>query len=154
MSKTYAQLLEKTRAEGECRVWQGWIKGAGSSYGVTYASGRPTLVHRYVYQLHHGEIPEGKCICHSCDNPGCINIDHLFIGTWADNNRDRAKKGRNANTHGEKHPRAKLTNDQAREIKQLLRTTNCTQKEIGARFGVSWMVVAKIKEGKNWSSVQ
>ena len=65
--------------------------------------------HRLSYELHYGEIPQGMEICHKCDNPCCINPDHLFAGTRQDNIDDRERKGRNNPPKGEKHAKAKLT---------------------------------------------
>jgi predicted XRE-type DNA-binding protein len=112
------------------------------------------MVHRLVYELSFGAIPAGMAICHTCDNSMCVNPSHLFAGTRADNNRDRAMKGRSADTHGEKHPRTKLTNESVSRIKLLLRQGTMTQKQIASEFDTTWQIVAKIKEGKNWAGVQ
>jgi hypothetical protein len=77
-----------------CLEWKGFLnKGR---YGQTKILGKTELVHRVVWKLVYGEIPEGLCVLHSCDNRPCINIEHLFLGTKTDNNRDRDKKGRQA----------------------------------------------------------
>jgi hypothetical protein len=81
----------------ESGCWE-WTKGKVSyGYGVAWYKGQGCRAHRLSYQLYFGEIPDGLCICHKCDNPTCINPEHLFLGTNKDNIRDRDAKGHNAN---------------------------------------------------------
>ncbi len=78
-----------------CWEWTGATNQDG--YGIigTGEGGKTSFrVHRMSYALHVGPIPEGKVVCHSCDNPGCVRPEHLFIGTMKDNNADRCAKGR------------------------------------------------------------
>ena len=64
------------------------------SYGMISVKGKSWPAHRLSWTLAYGPIPEGMCVCHHCDNPPCVRPDHLFLGTRADNNRDRDQKGR------------------------------------------------------------
>ncbi len=80
-----------------CWPWKGWSNGQG--YGKIATSERGpraggTLAHRIAWEFEHGQIPDGLCVCHHCDNPRCCRPSHLFIGTKADNNRDMRLKGR------------------------------------------------------------
>jgi hypothetical protein len=80
----------------ECWVFKGSGTARGE-HGVIRAGSRAEKAHRVAWQLVNGPIPEGMCVCHRCDNPPCINPSHLFLGTIADNNRDRHQKGRRKN---------------------------------------------------------
>ena len=84
--------------ESECWEWTGFRKPEG--YGVfLLKKGRYATASRFAWELTHGPIPDGLCICHTCDNPPCCNPAHLWLGTRADNNRDKTEKGRNVSAN-------------------------------------------------------
>lgn len=78
--------------EKECWEWQASLDYFG--YGNFYADGKNCRAHRYSWTIHKGNIPKGLLVCHKCDNPKCINPDHLFLGTHLDNAFDMVEKGR------------------------------------------------------------
>lgn len=80
--------------------------------GQRVRKGLPSALHRYLFLLEHGYLPE--VVMHTCDNPRCINLRHLKAGTWDLNNKDRAKKGRSAKSIPS---RRKVTQNQARQIR-------------------------------------
>ncbi len=92
-----------------CWEWLGckWRTG----YGYIRKAGKHIAAHRYMYTLYNGPIPKGLCILHMCDNPSCVNPEHLFLGTQQDNMRDMVAKGRNANFKGELNPNYKHGRD-------------------------------------------
>ncbi len=86
------RLSHYSRPAGDCNVWTGHRNAGG--YGQIQVNGRPRAAHRIAYELAHGPIADGLVVRHTCDNPPCIRVDHLIIGTVADNNRDKAERGR------------------------------------------------------------
>ena len=141
--------------EDDCWEWQGGKTKNG--YGVLFTGGRDELgrrnrmlAHRFSFKFYNGFLPEGKLVCHTCDNRPCVNPKHLFLGTYLDNNRDMMAKGRFV--VGEKHYAAKLTENNVREIKQNLLGKQ-TQEEIARRFGVTREAISRISQGKNWKQV-
>ena len=92
--KERAPITNYISAESLTGCWN-WIGSKHKSgYGHTSRT-KSGYAHRYIYELMIGEIPDGLCVCHHCDNPSCVNPDHMFVGTMADNMHDRDKKGRN-----------------------------------------------------------
>lgn len=89
-------LLSRTKPnEAGCAEWQGALDGSG--YAQVWCQGKVRKAHRLAFVFVKGPIPEGMCICHTCDNPKCINPAHLFIGTHQDNMSDKDAKGRTYN---------------------------------------------------------
>lgn len=134
-------------APGECWKWLA-AKKDGTGYGRISSGARHALAHRYSWELHFGPIPEGMKVCHRCDNPQCVNPGHLFLGSQKDNKRDCMEKHRHA--FGERHGKAKLTEEQVRQIRELCASGVETHEQIGARFGVSKPTVGFINTRRSW----
>lgn len=81
--------------ENNC-CWEWKSCRSSSGYGEFYINGKNVSSHRFSYILSNGKIPSGLCVLHHCDNPGCVNPEHLFLGTQLDNMADMIKKGRKA----------------------------------------------------------
>lgn len=132
-----------------CRLWMGDLRRA-DGYGFLRVEGKTYLAHRLSYEVTYGPIPPGLFVCHRCDTPQCINPDHLFLGTAADNNADMKRKGRKP--VGSKAGGAKLTEAQIAEIDRLRRTgESCTT--IAARFGVVPQQIARIIRRAEWAHI-
>ncbi|MEG4084860.1 HNH endonuclease [Microcoleus sp. POL10_C6] len=106
---------------------------------------------RAIFELYNGEISKGMFVLHKCDNPACINPEHLFLGTQKENMEDMASKSRS--TIGSKSASAKLNEEQVLEIKRLLSETDLTQQKIAESFNVDRKIVSGIKNGKIWKHV-
>lgn len=109
--------------------------------------------HRVSYMIHKGQIGEGMNILHKCDNPSCVNPDHLQQGTQKQNIHDMIAKGRRTKTTGLKgseSPRSKLSWDDVRKIRELLAIGDLRQKDIGEMFSVSQTAIWNIHLNKTW----
>jgi hypothetical protein len=105
------------------------------------------LAHRISWEIHNGPIPNNLQVLHHCDNPSCVNPDHLFLGTVKDNMLDCARKGRRPK--GENHCLSKLTEKQVHEIKMYL-AEGVILRIIAKYFSVSRQCISNIKLGITW----
>lgn len=122
-------------------------------YGVKKVGRKSVRAHRLAFCFATGrtlESIEGFVVMHICDNRGCINPDHLKLGTHADNQQDKVKKNRQA--RGENCGNAKLFSDQVKSIKSLL--AYFSNVELALDFGVHQMTISKIRTGKTWRHIK
>lgn len=137
------------RGPDECWPWKGPLL---NKYGAITVRGKRGIASRFSYELHYGPIPEGMQVCHTCDNPGCQNPAHLWLGTMADNQADMWAKGRSNRARGESNGCAKLTESSVVEIRRL-RGAGMTYTAISRRFGVDKSNIRNICLGKKWQHV-
>lgn len=140
---------------GDCWVWTASTKYWG--YGAISVPGKGVRgAHRVSYELTHGPIPPGMFVLHRCDNPPCVNPDHLILGTPADNIRDMIARGRKkigVMPKGMGHHRAKLTDSQVIEIRRLWDSGGATKLGLSKQFGVSRPVIRGIVERRSWRHI-
>ena len=137
--------------EGKCWTWNRTTNGAG--YGTLTVASQSRYAHRLAYELAKGAIPKGLHVMHSCDNPACINPDHLEVGTRSKNMADCHARGRSRIPkpilRGEQNGAAKLTSSQVDDIKRRVANGE-TQQSIAETFGVSQTLISAIKRGRLW----
>ncbi|WP_079218897.1 HNH endonuclease signature motif containing protein [Herbaspirillum robiniae] len=147
---TAEKLMSRTIANGECLEWSGSINKTG--YGCVWANGRTRQAHRVSFELHHGEIPNGSVVMHTCDNRKCINPIHLVAGTRVENMQDMLAKKRNAQISGVKHHNSKLTPELAQEIRE--RYVPYDRKNgssaLAREFEISQPTVHSVIRGVTW----
>jgi hypothetical protein len=141
------------KSSDECWEWLGATHHQWG-YGNLTIDGKYMAAHRYSWELHNREIPDGMLVCHHCDNPSCVNPNHLFLGTNADNMRDRDKKNRQARLIGTNNGRAILNEDDIKQIFKLRNTSNYTVKEIADMFNISKSAIEAIIYKRNWTFVE
>jgi len=146
--KTFQRFWTKVK-KGEpdqCWEWQAYCQKSG--YGWFALNGSQELAHRLSYIQANGEIPEGMFVCHRCDNPKCVNPNHLFLGTPLENHLDMRSKNRNAK--GQQSPNSKLTEDDARTIVHLYISCQKNQYQLANDFGVHLITINDILKGRTW----
>lgn len=118
----------------DCVIWH--LNGRDKDgYGRQTINGRTVKAHRLIYEEFYGPIPEGMLVCHKCDNRECVNPDHLFLGTFKDNNQDAANKGRNVQQKKTHCPRGhKYTSIVIRSSGKKGRICDICTKEINRRY--------------------
>ena len=134
----------------ECWQWKG--TSFPNHYGHFRFQGKTYLAHRLSYELYVSKIPDKMCVCHHCDNPSCVNPNHLFVGTIGDNNLDKARKGRAPRTCGEKHGGAKLTTNQVIEIRMMYLHGESLRR-LASLFNVSFQLIHQIVQRKIWQHI-
>ncbi len=147
--------------------WE-WIATARKGYGQFKYKGKMVDAHRVAWELTFGAIPgetlpkskEKICVLHVCDNPGCCNPTHLYLGTQKDNAEDKVRKGRQSRgkshgikMRGEKNGCAKLTEARVLEIRETYKRGNISQRKLVAFYNVSQRQICSIIQGLLWQHI-
>lgn len=133
------------RPHGDCWLYRGTVAHTG--YGELVFKREKLFAHRVAYQASFGDIPDGMCVCHKCDEKLCVNPMHYFLGTDKENHDDCVSKRRHA--FGSRMTKAKLTDDAVIEI----RNSGLSGKELAAKFNVSPTTISEVIHRKVWKHV-
>lgn len=136
----------KVKKTKTCWLWLGGLSPRG--YGKFWNNG-DMRAHRQSWILTHGVIPTGSIICHTCDNPTCVNPQHLFLGTVESNNKDCAIKGRTA--RGAKNGAHKLTDDEVLALRA--NEQDLTIVQLALVYGISGTMVKHIRARRFWAHI-
>lgn len=134
--------------EDDCWIWN--LAKDKDGYGHLKWHGQMTKAHRVSFTVYCGDIPDGYVVCHSCDNPPCINPRHLFVGTDQDNADDSVAKNRRA--VGSKNGMTTLTEEDVVVIRELM-AGSAYYKDVQEQFGISTAALFKITTGAYWAHV-
>lgn len=140
--KDKSRFWSKVDKSGDCWTWTASKNHGG--YGQFGANGKGYISHRVSWSISNGDIPKGMLICHHCDNPPCVNPDHLFLGTYQDNMDDKMRKGR----HGTQKVRTRDI-----PIMMMCRRKGMEYSDIADLFSLSTSTVNNILIGRAWSSI-
>lgn len=131
----------------EHSCWE-WVGGKNNQGYGQLRHGMESLAHRVSYKIHFFELPKHLCVCHICDNPGCVRPQHLFLGTRKENIKDRDLKERTAK--GENHHAAKLKIKEIKEIKYICENHLKSQRQIAGLYKVSRRTIRDVLKNRSW----
>lgn len=146
-----ARFWSKVRKDGPNGCWRWCGSHFANGYAAFWLDGQNHIAARVSFFLAHGRWPE-PFVLHRCDNPDCVNPEHLFEGDQSANMQDREAKGRAKHLKGEQHRSAKLTAAEVEEIRRLLRApSRGLGKALARRFGVTPSLITNIKKRRVWT---
>jgi hypothetical protein len=150
MDTTADRFDRKVTIGPDCWEWIGAKTSSG--YGHLSVDGATIKAHRYAWEREHGPIPDGLLVCHTCDNRLCVRLSHLFLGSAHDNTGDMRAKGRDSfsTNKGELHGRAKLTDDQVREIRARAAAGE-SHRSLARHFDVHHSQIGNIVRRERWA---
>ena len=138
-------------ASNGCWEWTAYKKADG--YGVLTVDGLAATAHRLSWVIHNGKITDGLCVLHHCDNPPCVNPEHLFLGTKYDNMQDMIKKGRKRVAFGSGSGMSKLNEKSVKKIRKLYAAGGVGFMALGRQFGVNKSTIRNVVRRTGWKHV-
>lgn len=166
MDKSLKKLRKNVRIAEATGCWEWTKQKTKDGYGRFMISYKSYRAHRASWEIHHGPIPEGMCVLHKCDNPSCVNPDHLFLGTQQDNMKDMRRKGRGYDIskclvkakgippikRGESNGSAKITDRVVHEIRSRYKEIK-SQRKLSVIYGVARSQIQRIVNNKAWTHI-
>lgn len=148
---TFEEAFWKHVSKGQpSECWE-WQAKRLHGYGHMRYRDKDYIAHRVSYELHKGTIPAKMVVCHRCDNPSCVNPDHLFLGTHADNVADKIAKGRQP--HGSAVGSSKLTEEQVILIRIEYNCARITPQELADKYNVSRRTISDVLRRRTWKHI-
>lgn len=149
-AEMFVRVLELSQWPNECINWP-FYKARG--YAMVSWDGKDKRAARLIFSLLYSELPDFLHVLHRCDNPACINPDHLFLGTHRDNMDDRVSKGRTARHYGQENGRFRVTDELAKKM-ETLRLAGVGVREISKQTGVSVTQTRRILAGRRSDAIR
>lgn len=143
---------DKVQKGPDCWEWQGFISQDG--YGETSYKSKTIRAHRLSWILERGDIPNGLCVLHACDNRKCVNPEHLFLGTREENCQDMRNKNRHVIPVGSHNGKSKLSEEQVVSIRQMYANGGWTHRSLGEYFGVNHSTIGFVLRNEAWRHVK
>jgi hypothetical protein len=144
--KNQERFWQRVFKTDSCWLWT--LIPSAKGYGRWTVEGRKVFTHRYAWTITNGPIPDFLRVLHTCDNPPCVNPDHLWLGTDADNGRDKKEKGRAAK--GENNGRAKITIEIVDLIRSQYKTGNYSHRSLAKKYSLSKTEIGHIIREEKW----
>lgn len=149
------RIMDKSIPEPNSGCWLWTAAHNPNGYGFMWSGSKREYSHRLSYTLFKGPIPSGLNVLHKCDQPACVNPDHLSVGTQSENLRDMVRKGRNTKValKGSKNPKAKLTDADIAHIRGANKRPGYLY-ELAAIYGVSRSTICAIRNRRGWTHLR
>lgn len=142
---------KRVKKTSTCWNWIGYKNPQG--YGRFWVNKKMVRTYRFSYELHFGPIQKNKFVCHKCDNPSCVNPNHLWLGTVLDNSNDMINKNRDKKARGEKNCNSKLTKEQVLKIRSEYIPRKVSAYKLAKKYNVNVNTIQKILYRKLWTHI-